>query len=75
MRIYLSEKRTVEDKEYHPGFYPSGRVPVEKAQEWVNEGIACPATDDNKTQWQPEPEPKSAIGLIEDDEPVEDYNA
>ena len=53
MRIYLAMKQG----KYRPGFYPSGRVPRELAAEWVEAGIACPASDDNVAQWSPEPQP------------------
>jgi hypothetical protein len=67
MRIYLRDKqsRPVLDKDgnetaavrkYGSGFYPSGRVPADLAQEWVDAGIACPASDDNVAEWPEDPE-------------------
>lgn len=53
MRIYLSKKQG----KYNQGFYPSGRVPDELVQEWVEAGIACPASDDNVALWPEKTEP------------------
>ncbi len=86
MRIYLDKKQTepVGDKgserRYGAGFYPDGRVPAELAQQWLDDGIACPATDDNVAQW-PEPTPtedeielppagESGLYMVDGEDPV-----